>query len=420
MADGVLTRGAIQGVLRSFRVWAMYTHMAGVASAKEVDHDVALRAAVTHTRKAMSRAAAKPGSLADTSTMADTVARHEEQLASLARQHQSELESSTRALEVDKDHEHSTKLAPRSERDEAHGKERQALESSLKDRHKNELSSRDAAHTDAVNEINDRHKSDLTYLKENHDAELSAAVESASLEKDRHMRSALTAQSQEHDAALAQAIAEREAELRALHDQELASRRCPRAKRPSRPPRLTRDRSHKSAHAAELKAKADAHAAALSAREDELLAGHKSALQSRADQHATEIDEAQKSHQQQQDMLRSRHEAELASATEMLALEKDSAHNSRLVSELRARDDEHAKTMEAREKELAEKHAALLAELRSSLTAAHDAAMAETLGQHEEQRATQQRRHETDLESRGSPGSREGPAAHHCACHGSA
>ncbi|KAH8061635.1 hypothetical protein JL721_8869 [Aureococcus anophagefferens] len=29
MADGVLTRGAIQGVLRSFRVWAMYTHMAG-------------------------------------------------------------------------------------------------------------------------------------------------------------------------------------------------------------------------------------------------------------------------------------------------------------------------------------------------------------------------------------------------------
>ncbi|KAH8063876.1 hypothetical protein JL722_3071 [Aureococcus anophagefferens] len=53
--------------------------------------------------------------------------------------------------------------------------------------------------------------------------------------------------------------------------------------------------------------------------------------------------------------------------------------------------------MEAREKELAEKHAALLAELRSSLTAAHDAAMAETLGQHEEQRTTQQRRHETEL-----------------------
>ncbi|KAH8096009.1 hypothetical protein JL720_3350 [Aureococcus anophagefferens] len=107
--------------------------------------------------------------------MADTVARHEEQLASLARQHQSELESSTRALEVDKDHEHSTKLAAAlRERDEAHGKERQALESSLKDRHKNELSSRDAAHTDAVNEINDRHKSDFAYLKENHDAELSA------------------------------------------------------------------------------------------------------------------------------------------------------------------------------------------------------------------------------------------------------
>lgn len=60
--------------------------------------------------------------------MADTVARHEEQLASLARQHQSELESSTRALEVDKDHEHSTKLAAAlRERDEAHGKERQAL-----------------------------------------------------------------------------------------------------------------------------------------------------------------------------------------------------------------------------------------------------------------------------------------------------
>ena len=100
--------------------------------------------------------------------------------------------------------------------------------------------------------------------------------------------------------------------------------------------------------------------------------------------------------------------AELAAATEMLALEKDSAHNSRLVSELRARDDEHAKTMEAREKELAEKHAALLAELRSSLTAAHEAAMAETLGQHEEQRATQQRRHESELASRhGDAGSRE-------------
>ncbi|KAH8061633.1 hypothetical protein JL721_8867 [Aureococcus anophagefferens] len=56
MADGVLTRGAIQGVLRSFRVWAMYTHMAGVAFAKEVDHDVALRAAVTHTRKTLMRA----------------------------------------------------------------------------------------------------------------------------------------------------------------------------------------------------------------------------------------------------------------------------------------------------------------------------------------------------------------------------
>ncbi|KAH8076326.1 hypothetical protein JL721_322 [Aureococcus anophagefferens] len=52
--------------------------------------------------------------------------------------------------------------------------------------------------------------------------------------------------------------------------------------------------------------------------------------------------------------------------------------------------------MEAREKELAEKHAALLAELRSSLTAAHDG-HGRDAGQHEEQRTTQQRRHETEL-----------------------
>ncbi|KAH8096013.1 hypothetical protein JL720_3354 [Aureococcus anophagefferens] len=83
----------------------------------------------------------------------------------------------------------------------------------------------------------------------------------------------------------------------------------------------------------------------------------------------------------------------------MLALEKDHDHSSALVSALRARDDEHAKAMDSREKELADKHAAALAEQKSSLSQSHEDTVGETVARHEDAMATQQRKHEAELES---------------------
>ncbi|KAH8044242.1 hypothetical protein JL722_14799 [Aureococcus anophagefferens] len=300
-------------------------------------------------------------------------------MATLQRKHETELQSATATLEVDKDRE---RLEAVRERDAAHAKELQDLEASFVERTRSELEARDAAHTKALAELQMQHENKVTSMQDGHAASLASATEMLALEKDHDHSSALvsalrarddehatamearekefaekhaaalsdlqerhksdlsylkenhegnspppssrrrrrriatcgllTAQSQEHDTALARAIAEREAELKALHETELDARA--------------------DVHARAVEAADDAHARAV---EDVLLAAQKQAARDEASLQETHRAELAAEQERHQEML-SQAAHEYDAAVKATLSEKDEEHAKLLADASRA------------------------------------------------------------------------------------